>query len=128
MREFFSRFARRIADAAGSPYAFLMAFGSVLLWAVLGPVFAYSSRWQLVINTGTTIVTFLMVFLIQNAANRDQAALQLKLDELLKAVKGARTGFANIEELTEDQIEELREQFRQLATAHDEDVADLKSD
>ncbi len=96
MTEFFVKAAKTVSAAVGSPYAFVVAASAVALWAVLGPFFSYSSTWQLVINTGTTIVTFLMVFIIQNAQNRDQKALQLKLDELLRATKGAETGFVNI--------------------------------
>jgi len=123
MKNLFARFARRIAEASGAPYAFVFALSAVILWALSGPLFDYSSRWQLVINTGTTVVTFLMVFLIQNAQNHDQAALQLKLDELIKGVTGARTGFVNLEELTEDQINALREEFRRVAEKHEEDLA-----
>ncbi len=122
MRELFGVFARRISDISGSAYTFIFALGMVVLWGLSGPLFNYSSRWQLVINTGTTIVTFLMVFLIQNAQNRDQIALQLKLDELLKAVTGARTGFVDLEDLTEDELKALREQFQRLAEKHKDDV------
>jgi len=122
MKDVFSQAARRFAEAAGTPYAFIVAFGTVLVWALLGPALGYSQRWQLFINTGTTIVTFLMVFLIQNAQNRDQAALQLKLDELLKAVTGARTGFVNLETLTTEEIEALRKEFQRLAEKHSEDL------
>ncbi|HSK48155.1 MAG TPA: low affinity iron permease family protein [Coriobacteriia bacterium] len=101
---------------------------AVIVWALSGPIFDYSSRWQLVINTGTTVVTFLMVFLIQNAQNHDQAALQLKLDELIRGVTGARTGFVNLEDLTEDQIDALREEFRRMAEKHEEDVPLVAAD
>jgi low affinity Fe/Cu permease len=101
----FSRAASRIADAAGRPWAFLIATLVILAWVVSGPVFGFSDTWQLVINTGTTIVTFLMVFLIQNAQNRDARAIHLKLDELLRAVPGARNEFMEAEEEDLDEIE-----------------------
>jgi len=88
----------------GSPAAFAAAIAVVVGWAILGPVYHYSDTWQLVINTGTTIVTFLMVFLMQNTQNRDSKAIQLKLDELLRGVKGARTGLVRLESLTEDEL------------------------
>ena len=106
---YFTRFAGRISFFAGQPGTFVLALGIVLLWAVTGPVFGYSDTWQLVINTATTIVTFLMVFLIQNSQNRDAAAMQAKLDELLRSVAKARGQFIGIEHLTDKQIEEIRE-------------------
>src|SRR5690348_10182393 len=113
VRDFFHDFARRTSDRLGSPWAFVAAIGVVVLWACLGPHFGFSDTWQLVINTGTTIVTFLMVFLIQNTQNRDQRALQLKLDELLRAVEGAREQmFAGIEERDEQRLEEVKEELR----------------
>ena len=104
----FTRIATWIADAAGQPATFVMALAVVIVWAVTGPMFAFSETWQLVINTGTTIVTFLMVFLIQNSANRDTAAMQAKLDELLRAVEGAREKFIGIEHLTSHEVEVIR--------------------
>jgi len=108
MDRFFTWFASKISFASGQPLAFAIAFGVILVWAVTGPLFAFSDTWQLVINTGTTIVTFLMVFLIQNSTNRDAAAMQAKLDELLRAVPKARPEFIGIEHLTDKQIEEIR--------------------
>jgi len=105
----FTRFAGRISFVAGQPGTFVLAFGIILLWGVTGPVFGYSDTWQLVINTATTIITFLMVFLIQNSQNRDAAAMQAKLDELLRAVAKARGQFIGIEHLTDKQIEDIRE-------------------
>ena len=105
----FTWFAGRISFAAGQPLAFVVAFATIIAWGVTGPLFGYSDTWQLVINTATTIVTFLMVFLIQNSQNRDAAAMQAKLDELLRAVDKARGQFIGIEHLTDARIEEIRE-------------------
>ena len=120
MDRFFTWFAGRIALVAGQPLAFSVAFGVVLVWGATGPMFGFSDTWQLVINTGTTIVTFLMVFLIQNSQNRDAAAMQAKLDELLRAVGKARAQFIGIEHLTDRQIEEIRAALEQEAgSRHD---------
>jgi low affinity Fe/Cu permease len=108
MRKFFNLFAAKTANAAGQPLTFVVAVLVVAIWAVTGPMFHYSDTWQLVINTGTTIITFLMVFLIQNSQNRDGAAMQAKLDELLRAVDKAREQFIGIEHLTDQQIELVR--------------------
>jgi low affinity Fe/Cu permease len=111
----FTRFARWISFHTGRPSAFLIAFTLIILWAATGPLFHYSDTWQLVINTTTTIVTFLMVFLIQATQNRDTQALQLKLDELIRAMKGARNTLLNIESLSDEEIEQLQTHFTQLA-------------
>jgi low affinity Fe/Cu permease len=108
MERFFTRVATAIATAAGQPLAFILAVTVILAWVVTGPVFNFSDTWQLVVNTGTTIITFLMVFLIQNAQNRDAAAMQAKLDELLRAVTKARDQFIGVEHLTEREIELIR--------------------
>ena len=108
MRRFFNWCATKTSAGAGHPITFGTAVAIVMVWAATGPVFGYSDTWQLVINTGTTIVTFLMVFLIQNSQNRDAAAMQAKLDELLRAVDKAREQFIGIEHLTDDQIELVR--------------------
>ena len=108
MRKFFNAFAAKIALASGQPLTFMIALTVILVWAITGPMFSYSDTWQLIINTGTTIVTFLMVFLIQNSQNRDGSAMQAKLDELLRAVDRAREQFIGIEHLTDKQIELLR--------------------
>jgi low affinity Fe/Cu permease len=108
MDRFFTWFASMISFASGQPLAFVIAFGTILVWGITGPLFGFSDTWQLVINTGTTIVTFLMVFLIQNSTNRDAAAMQAKLDELLRAVTKARGEFIGIEHMTEKQVEEIR--------------------
>jgi low affinity Fe/Cu permease len=108
MDRLFTAFSSRISFFAGQPLAFVLAVLTILVWAVTGPLFAFSDTWQLVINTGTTIVTFLMVFLIQNSTNRDAAAMQAKLDELLRAVTKARGEFIGIEHLSEKQVEQIR--------------------
>lgn len=105
---FFTFLAGRIAFFTGQPLAFVLALGLILLWVVTGPAFHYSDTWQLVVNTATTIVTFLMVFLIQNSQNRDAAAMQAKLDELIRAVEGARNHFIGIEHETDTEIEKIR--------------------
>lgn len=115
MDSLFIRFAKAAAHFTGHPWAFLLAATVVLAWAVTGPIFGFSDTWQLVINTGTTIVTFLMVFLIQNTQNRDAEAVQIKLDELIRAVKGARNSVINIEDLTGAELEELRQKYAVLA-------------
>jgi low affinity Fe/Cu permease len=104
----FMRFAGWTAHASGRPGTFILAVMVILGWAITGPIFHYSDTWQLVINTGTTIVTFLMVFLIQNTQNRDGLAIQVKLDELVRAIETANNKFVGIETLTEDEVEEIR--------------------
>jgi low affinity Fe/Cu permease len=116
-REWFSRFAQETARLAGKPVVFILAVAAVVIWAVTGPLFHYSDTWQLVINTSTTIITFLMVFLIQNTQNRDQMALQVKLAELIIAMKGAENSVATAEDLTEEDLEHLHEEYRARAEA-----------
>src|SRR5581483_3862835 len=110
----FRRFAHGVATAVGKSWAFGLACTVVLAWAATGPLFHYSDTWQLVINTGTTIVTFLMVFLIQNTQNRDALAIHLKLDELIKAIRGARNCMVSLEQYSDEELERLREEFRAL--------------
>jgi low affinity Fe/Cu permease len=107
----FENMSARIAAATGRPIAFTLALAVIIIWGVSGPVFHWSDTWQLVINTGTTIITFLMVFLIQNAQNRDGCAIQAKLDELIRAVGHARNEFIGIEHLTEKELEAIRLQL-----------------
>src|SRR5256714_2214993 len=114
MNEIFRKFAQKTSQIVGSSWTFILAFLIIVVWATTGPMFRYSDTWQLVINTGTTIITFLMVFLIQNTQNRDAKAIHLKLDELLKGVKGARTGLVNLEELSDEELERLQEEFAKL--------------
>jgi low affinity Fe/Cu permease len=111
----FSRFANWIARASGHPAAFSLAAAVVVAWLATGPIFGFSDTWQLVINTGTTIVTFLMVFLIQNTQNRDGAALQLKLDEIIRAMQGAHNALLDLEELPEADLERFRRRYLELA-------------
>src|SRR3954468_24517498 len=111
----FQRFARFAARATGRPLAFGIALCAVLVWAILGPIFHFSDTWQLVINTATTIITFLIVFLIQNTQNRDSEAVQIKLDELLRATKGCHNAVLNIEELSEDELDEIKKEYAQIA-------------
>jgi len=115
MEKFFLRFANHTARLAGKPWTFLVCLGVVIVWAATGPIFRFSSDWQLVINTGTTIVTFLMVFLIQNTQNRDGAAIQAKLDELLHAVGKADERFVGIERLSEKELDLILEQVEARA-------------
>jgi low affinity Fe/Cu permease len=112
---FFTRAANATASWTGRPSAFLLAFGTVIVWGVSGPIFYFSDTWQLVINTGTTIITFLMVFLIQNTQNRDTMALQVKLSELIVALKGADNKMANIEDADEDELEAAHAKFKTKA-------------
>ena len=117
-RDFFTRGAGWATRATGHPRTFLAALALVIVWAASGPYFRYSQNWQLVINTGTTIVTFLMVFLIQNAQNRESKAVHLKLDELIRCVRAARNEMIDIEHLTEQQLDLLAEQYSKIAQKH----------
>jgi low affinity Fe/Cu permease len=111
----FEKISERVTKAAGSTWAFGAAFSSIVIWAVLGPVFGYSNTWQLVINTGTTIVTFLMVFLIQRTQNKDSLALQLKLNEIVAAIQGASNRLIDVETLSEKDLEALHQHYHELA-------------
>lgn len=111
----FTRFAKATAVYTGKPATFISAFGIIVLWSISGPFFGFSDTWQLVINTGTTIVTFLMVFLIQNTQNRDTEALQLKLDEIVRSIKGARNQVLDLEDLDEKELDHIREEYLKLA-------------
>ncbi len=114
MNDLFHKISAKISTKVGSPSAFLLAFLVVAVWGLTGPIFHFSDTWQLVINTGTTIVTFLMVFLIQNTQNRDSKAMQLKLDELIRSSGGARNALVDLEDLSDDEITALDEDFRKL--------------
>jgi low affinity Fe/Cu permease len=132
----FSNFARQIATLAGRPLTFALAALAVLVWAATGPLFQYSDTWQLVINTSTTIITFLMVFVIQNTQNRDTAAVQIKLDELIRATQGAHNAMLDLEQLEEEQLEQYLKRYEELAARAreklrsgelDVDVPEIKS-
>jgi low affinity Fe/Cu permease len=118
--DWFDGFARHASLLCGKPLAFLVAVGVVIVWGVTGPLFGFSDTWQLVINTGTTIVTFLMVFLIQNTQNRDSMAVQIKLAELILKVEGAENRLANAEEMSEEELEALHKSYREKATTAQE--------
>lgn len=111
----FTRFAKATARTTGRPIAFLLAFGTIVVWVVSGPLFKFSDTWQLVINTGTTIVTFLMVFLIQNTQNRDSEAMHVKLDGIISAMDGVHDSLLDLEELEEEELDRIRERYRRLA-------------
>src|SRR6476660_3022757 len=126
----FRHFARKSSEVLGSPWAFISAIFVIVVWGVTGPAFHFSDTWQLIINTGTTIVTFLMVFLIQNTQNRDAKAVHLKLDELIRALKGARNKLVDLEELSDDELNNLEQQFtriRKKAETTEKKVAELES-
>jgi len=114
MKEIFHKIAHRTSLVVGSPVAFIGALFVVVAWAAAGPYFGYSDTWQLVINTGTTVLTFLIIFLVQNTQNRDAHAMNLKLDELIRAMKGARNQLLDLEDLSDERMEELQIQFQKL--------------
>jgi len=114
-KSWFTRFAKWTAHAAGQPAAFGIAVTIIIVWGASGPLFGYSDTWQLVINTGTTIVTFLMVFLIQNTQNRDSEAIQVKLDEIIRAIEGADNSLLDLEELDEKELDHIRADYEKLA-------------
>jgi low affinity Fe/Cu permease len=128
MSEFFRRMAKRIACAIGSPYAFVAALGGVTLWALLGPVFGFSDTWQLVINTTTTIITFLVVFMIQNTQNRESKALHLKLDELIRSIDAARNGLIDSEDLSDKELDRLEGEFAKFRTDPSRTVSQVRAD
>jgi low affinity Fe/Cu permease len=114
VNDLFRRFATAAARGLGSPAAFIVALLAIVVWAVTGPMFGYSDTWQLVINTATTIVTFLMVFLIQNTQNRDAKAIHLKLDELIRGLQGARNSLVDLEDMTDAELDDLQREFQRL--------------
>jgi low affinity Fe/Cu permease len=128
MKHVFRRFAAGAAMVTGSPWAFLLAVLVILTWGVTGPLFNFSDGWQLTVNTGTTIVTFLMVFLIQNTQNRDTVAIQLKLDELLRGVVGARTSLVDLENLSDEDLALLHQQFARLQVSAAKSEQDAAKD
>lgn len=122
----FTAFAHQASCAAGSPFAFIAACAIIIGWVVSGPLFQYSDTWQLVINTGTTIITFLMVFLIQNTQNRDSKVLHLKLDELLRAVSEAETDLIDMDEMSEEELEKLHKHYSELAKASHQTLSEKR--
>ena len=114
-RSAFTRFSQKVASYSGKPITFIVALGIIVVWGLSGPLFGFNDTWQLVINTSTTIITFLMVFVIQNSQNRDTAALQIKLDELISKLEGPREILLDLEELDDDALEELRAEFEAMA-------------
>jgi len=114
-KSWFTHFAKATARGTGRPHAFLLAISAIVVWVGTGPLFGFSDTWQLVINTGTTIITFLMVCLIQNTQNRDAEAIQVKLDELIRAIQGAHTVLPDLEELEEEELDRIRAHYEQLA-------------
>lgn len=130
MKELFRKISARISNAVGSAYAFLIALSVIIIWGISGPMFGYSDTWQLVINTGTTIITFLMVFLIQNTQNRDSKGLHLKLDELIANTKGASNTFMDLDTLSDDDLNRLDEHFKNYhtTTLHNDPVLHILHD
>jgi low affinity Fe/Cu permease len=116
----FSRFAGHTAQAVGTPYMFFLALATIIIWAVLGPLYHFSDTWQLIINTGTTIVTFLVVFLIQNTQNRDAKALHLKLDELIRSHVPARDELIDIEKLSDEELDQLEKRYQAIRKEYEE--------
>jgi len=126
-QSWFTRMAMAVSKAAGEPYTFVIAIGVVIVWAISGPIFGFGDTWQLVINTGTTIITFLMVFLIQNSQNRDTEALQIKLDELINAVRGANEALLDLEQLDEKELDEIRATYLAKAASARREGRDRRS-
>jgi low affinity Fe/Cu permease len=122
VRDTFHRFAHRASDIVGSPAAFIAGLMVIVVWAITGPLFHYSDTWQLVINTGTTVITFLMVFLIQNTQNRDSRAVHLKLDELIRSVQAARNEMVGLENLSDEDLDVLQKEFAQIREHADHKV------
>ncbi len=120
VNDLFRKFAHRTSEIVGSSWSFIAAIVIIVMWGMSGPVFHYSDTWQLVINTSTTIITFLMVFLIQNTQNRDARAIHLKLDELIKATKGASNTIIDLDELSDEQLKQLEAEYNRLCTSGDE--------
>jgi low affinity Fe/Cu permease len=126
-QSWFTRMAMAVSKAAGEPYTFVIAIGVVIVWAISGPIFGFGDTWQLVINTGTTIITFLMVFLIQNSQNRDTEALQIKLDELINTLRGTNESLLDLEQLDEKELDEIRETYLAKAASARREGRDRRS-
>jgi low affinity Fe/Cu permease len=127
-KQWFTHFAKWTARMSGHPMAFVLAMAVIVVWAITGPIFKFNDTWQLVINTGTTIVTFLMVFLIQNTQNRDTGAIQTKLDELIRSIEGAHNALLDLEELDDAEIEHIRRDYRKLAEQARKSIEDGMKD
>lgn len=127
-KSWFTRFAKWTARAAGQPAAFMGAVSVLIVWALTGPIFSFNDTWQLVINTGTTIVTFLMVFLIQNTQNRDSEAIQVKLDELIRSIEGADNALLDLEELEEKELDKIRNTYEKMAEEARKELNKRKSE
>ncbi len=123
MREIFRKFAHRISEIVGSPWAFIIAASIIVIWGLTGPLFGFSDTWQLVINTSTTIITFLMVFLIQNTQNRDARAIHLKLDELIHSLETARNSLVDLEDMSDAELAKLQEEFKRIREKDREESA-----
>ena len=132
MNRLFQRIAEQTALLVGTPWAFIGAVIVIIAWGVSGPLFGYSDTWQLVVNTGTTIVTFLIVFLIQNTQNRETRIMRLKLDELLRGVQGARTGFVSLDKMTDKELDEIEKEFERLRVRYapliEDDLAAIRAE
>lgn len=128
MHQAFTKFGKLTAKTTGHPVTFIVAISVIIVWALSGPLFGFSDTWQLVINTSTTIITFLMVFLIQNTQNRDSVAMQLKLDELLRAVKGAHVAFLDLEEMSDEELAQIKMQYEDLAKRARDKLGQGKAD
>jgi low affinity Fe/Cu permease len=126
IRDIFRHFARKSSAVLGTAWAFIGALIIIAVWGLTGPVFRFSDTWQLIINTGTTIVTFLMVFLIQNTQNRDAKAMHLKLDELIRAIKGARNRLVDLEKLSDEELKQLEDQFTRLRNKASERASEIE--
>ena len=126
IRDIFRHFARKSSEVLGTAWAFIGSLIIIAVWALTGPMFHFSDTWQLIINTGTTIVTFLMVFLIQNTQNRDAKAMHLKLDELIRAVEGARNRLVDLEKLSDEELKQLEEQFTRLRNKASERASEIE--
>jgi low affinity Fe/Cu permease len=127
-KSWFTRFAKLTARISGKPVTFMLAVAVIILWAITGPIFGFSDTWQLVVNTGTTIITFLMVFLIQSTQNRDSEAMQVKLDELIRAAKDAQNALLDLEELEEEELDRIREDYLKIAERAREELRKRASD
>lgn len=117
MNELFRKLAHTISEITGSAWAFILAVAAIVVWAITGPLFGFSDTWQLIINTSTTILTFLMVFLIQNTQNRDARAIHLKLDELIRSIQAARNDLLDVENLSDEALDQLQQEFQRVASA-----------